>query len=352
MMMPGNDVRKLLAVLGTCAWMAASCGGGSSAHLRADSGAGPTGGTLGSGGGVRADAMPGTGGDTGGTQAPDAAVGSGGQGGRGTSVGSGGMLGSGGVLGSGGSTGQVDASTWDTGSTVSCGKPGATCGAGQFCDLDSKCGTIAKAEGTCEATGPTVTCTKEYRPVCGCNQIAYDNDCLRRAAGVLKLQDGLCGGAVDGGMGGQPGYDGGLGHGGATGTGGVSGAGGTTGTSSTIAYTGCTWSGGMDHMKIGKRDLAQDQCIELDLARPTTSRPGYTVTLPDRWALVSATIGPCTGSGTAVLATSATGTITLDAVYPPTAADVDLVLGVTLVDGGATVTYVFSVQAVDVSPWC
>ena len=372
-MKPHSDVGKLLVVLGACAWIGAvaACGGSNSRSV-SDSGAGSTGGVLGSGGGTRADAMLGTGGGggTGGMHTPDAPTSSGGQAGGGTIgsggvagggtsgsggvVRSGGVIGSGGIVASGGSTGEVDASTRDTGSGGACGTAGATCGPGQFCDLASQCGTIPNPAGTCEDTGPQVACTREYRPVCGCNLVAYDNDCLRRAAGVLKLQEGLCGGPPDGSMGGQPGYDGGLGGGGTTGTGGVSGSGGTTGTTPTLIYTGCFWSGGMDHMTLQKQDLAQDQCIVLQLARPTTSRAGYTVTLPTDWGLVAASISPCTGTGTSVIATSATGTIAWgdETVYPPATADVDVVLGLTLVDGGATVTYVFSARDIALPYGC
>jgi hypothetical protein len=263
----------------------------------------------------------------------------------------GGVVTSGGRVGSGGSTGRPDALVWDGGNGGACGTAGVTCGSGQFCDWASKCGAIANAPGTCEATGPQVGCTKEYRPVCGCNLVSYDNDCLRRAAGVLKLQEGLCGGPLDGSMGGSSGYDGSLDVSGAGGAGGV---GGTTGTVPPTTYLGCMWSGGLDHLTLQKRDLERDECIVLDLTAPQSSRAGYTVALPGRWGLTRASISPCTGTGTAVTATSATGTISFgpEDVYPPETADVDVELGVTVVDGGSTFTYTFKAQNIDLTSDC
>jgi len=65
-------------------------------------------------------------------------------------------------------------------------------------------------------------------------------------------------------------------------------------------------------------------------------------------------MSPCTGTGASVVATSATGTITWgDATAnPPTTANVDVVLGVNLVDAAPTITYVFSAQGVIVKDGC
>lgn len=76
--------------------------------------------------------------------------------------------------------------------------PGATCGGfigpilcskGEFCQV---------ATGQCTGLMPGVcttrpkACIKIYRPVCGCDNKTYSNDCMRMQAGVSKLHDGRC----------------------------------------------------------------------------------------------------------------------------------------------------------------
>ena len=78
----------------------------------------------------------------------------------------------------------------DGGGPIKCGgAAGATCGAGQFCDLPvGSCS--ADAVGICVAR-PQV-CTYQGAPVCGCDGKDYGNDCARAAAGVSKQHDGAC----------------------------------------------------------------------------------------------------------------------------------------------------------------
>ena len=330
---------RWLAVLGACVGIGSMIGCSSKNSQGRDSGLVSTGGVLGLGG----IALVGTGGGmagAGGAQGPDAAIG--------TVLGTGGRLGTAGAHGDGGRMGTGGAPTVDGGRI--CGTiAGLTCGAGEFCDLSSKCGTIHDAPGICEATGPQVGCTREYRPVCGCDGISYGNDCMRRAAGVLKLKDGSCDGPPDGGVGDQAGSGGTTGIGDASGSGG---AGGTTGTSVATEYAGCYWAGGLDHATLEKRDYAKDECVVLNLDAPSTSLQGYEVTLPNNWGLRSALISSCGSAGSAVAATAVSGTISWGTGYPPETANVDVVLYVTTVDGGPTFTYVFSAQDIALPYGC
>ena len=53
------------------------------------------------------------------------------------------------------------------------------------CNKDIICIDENKIE---EAKG----CTKEYRPVCGCNNITYSNPCVAEGAGVMSWEEGEC----------------------------------------------------------------------------------------------------------------------------------------------------------------
>jgi hypothetical protein len=75
------------------------------------------------------------------------------------------------------------------------------CRLGSACNrtYDGGCGRRAFCEctpGLCGIDGRCRLrpqyCTRERRPVCGCNGRTYPNDCTRKLADVCKLRDGPC----------------------------------------------------------------------------------------------------------------------------------------------------------------
>jgi hypothetical protein len=63
----------------------------------------------------------------------------------------------------------------------------STCPTGYYCSLPT-CGALTG--GTCEL--PDTVCPANEDPWCGCDQITYFNDCLRRANGISSSTRGAC----------------------------------------------------------------------------------------------------------------------------------------------------------------
>jgi len=79
-----------------------------------------------------------------------------------------------------------------------CGGIAAIACAGEtnFCKLEDGACLQPDAAGTCTEIRPF--CTREYRPVCGCDGQTYGNKCTAHAAGVSIAAQGECaGGDVD-----------------------------------------------------------------------------------------------------------------------------------------------------------
>jgi Kazal-type serine protease inhibitor domain len=76
-------------------------------------------------------------------------------------------------------------------------------GKDKACRADSDCadGSFCQfKEGACEGAGKCTekpqVCTREFAPVCGCDNRTYPNDCQRRSAGVSLRATGECPGAA------------------------------------------------------------------------------------------------------------------------------------------------------------
>lgn len=77
-----------------------------------------------------------------------------------------------------------------SGGMICDGIAGVQCPAGQRCEHDPGECLLADGTGTCEPI-PEV-CPEVFDPVCGCDGVTYENDCVRKAEGVQKDHDGAC----------------------------------------------------------------------------------------------------------------------------------------------------------------
>jgi Kazal-type serine protease inhibitor-like protein len=71
------------------------------------------------------------------------------------------------------------------------GSTGGTCSSGQFCEpLQGDCSIILG--GNCTTPPLSTSCSASFDPVCGCDDVTYDNACLAAAAGVGVSDTGPC----------------------------------------------------------------------------------------------------------------------------------------------------------------
>ena len=55
-----------------------------------------------------------------------------------------------------------------------------------------RCDENLKIDNDCIGSKKSIGCTKEYAPVCGCDNKTYSNDCVAESSGISKWELGAC----------------------------------------------------------------------------------------------------------------------------------------------------------------
>ena len=70
------------------------------------------------------------------------------------------------------------------------GIAGIACEDGSYCHFETGACLTPDAAGECRVIKPM--CTREFKPVCGCDGQTYSNACTANAAGVSIASEGSC----------------------------------------------------------------------------------------------------------------------------------------------------------------
>lgn len=124
-------------------------------------------------------------------------------------------------------------------------------------------------------------------------------------------------------------------------------------------YSGCSYIGGINRAEIGKLDTQTGQCVAIRLISPgRTPDAGVGLTVTDLWAVESIMLWTSAAGGCgqvmrppgAILATAATGSVTVE-IFPGSI-DVDAVLAFPATSASPPVTVEMKAKGVSLASEC